>query len=118
MKKTALTVAVVAFAMLAPVAGAKKPPPGTGTVIPMRRTSAGKVVLVPGRIRRNDLQERRQMCQLRGARRDLATGLVLPAGKTATLSSAQFGDLLLPTAPLAPDTVTNCPGICSPTATS
>ena len=31
-----------------------------------------------------------------------ATGLVIPAGKTATLSNAQFGDVLLPTAPLAP----------------
>ena len=39
-----------------------------------------------------------------------ATGLVIPAGKTATLSNAQFGDALLPTAPLAPNTATNCPG--------
>ena len=39
-----------------------------------------------------------------------ATGLVIPAGKKATLSSAQFGDVLLPTAPLAPNTATNCPG--------
>lgn len=36
--------------------------------------------------------------------------LVIPAGKTATLSNAQFGDVLLPTAPLAPNTATNCPG--------
>jgi hypothetical protein len=39
-----------------------------------------------------------------------ATGLIIPAGKKATLTNAQFGDLLLPTAPLAPNTVTNCPG--------
>ena len=39
-----------------------------------------------------------------------ATGLVIPAGKKATLSNAQFGDVLLPTAPLAPNTATNCPG--------
>ena len=39
-----------------------------------------------------------------------ATGLVIPAGEKATLSNAQFGDVLLPTAPLAPNTATNCPG--------
>jgi hypothetical protein len=39
-----------------------------------------------------------------------ATGLVIPAGKTATLTNAQLGDLLLPTLPLAPNTITNCPG--------
>jgi hypothetical protein len=38
-----------------------------------------------------------------------ATGLVIPAGRTATLSQAQFGDFF-PTAPLAPNTWTNCPG--------
>src|SRR5262245_53743991 len=38
-----------------------------------------------------------------------ATGLVIPAGQTATLSGAQFGDAF-PTAPLAPNTFTNCPG--------
>jgi hypothetical protein len=38
-----------------------------------------------------------------------ATGLVIPAGQTATLSNAQFGDFF-PTAPLAPNTFTNCPG--------
>jgi hypothetical protein len=37
-----------------------------------------------------------------------ATGLVIPAGKTATLSNAQFGDFFA-TAPLAPNTWTNCP---------
>lgn len=37
-----------------------------------------------------------------------ATGLIIPAGKTATLSNAQIGDQL-PTAPLAPNTWTNCP---------
>ena len=38
-----------------------------------------------------------------------ATGLVIPAGQTATLTQAQFGDFF-PTAPLAPNTWTNCPG--------
>jgi hypothetical protein len=38
-----------------------------------------------------------------------ATGLIIPAGHTATLSNAQFGDFF-PTAPLAPNTFTNCPG--------
>lgn len=38
-----------------------------------------------------------------------ATGLVIPAGKTATLTNAQFGDEF-PTMPLAPNTWTNCPG--------
>jgi hypothetical protein len=37
-----------------------------------------------------------------------ATGLIIPLGKTATLSNAQFGDFY-PTAPLAPNTFTNCP---------
>ncbi len=38
-----------------------------------------------------------------------ATGLIIPLGQTATLSNAQFGDVLLATMPLAPNTATNCP---------
>jgi hypothetical protein len=105
-----VSVLAVVLLVLAPIAGAKKKPPGGG----------------------NGNSEAAHKCQKGGYRSlvgsdgttfknvgkcvsfaahggTFATGLIIPAGKKASLSNAQFGDAF-PTAPLAPNTVTNCPG--------
>jgi hypothetical protein len=116
MKKAALAVAVLVLAVvLAPVAGAKKKPPGTpgggnggnsGAAHKCQHGGYLSLVGSDGTTFRNT-----GACVSFAAHGGtFATGLVIPAGETATLSSAQFGDGVLPTAPLAPNTFTNCPG--------
>jgi hypothetical protein len=110
--RVAALAALGAFALVAaPLAGAKKPPPGQG---PGNSGAAHKcqqggyraLVGADGTTFRNV-----GACVRFAARGgQFAVGLVIPAGKTATLSNAQFGDVLRPTAPLAPNTATNCPG--------
>ena len=116
----ALAAALGVFALVAaPLAGAKKPPPGSapgnsGAAHQCQKGGYLSLVGADGTTFRNV-----GACvsfAARGGR--FATGLVIPAGRTATLSSAQFGDALLPTAPLAPNTATKFPGIRSPTAPS
>ena len=120
MKKVAFVVAVLVFACaavaLAPVAGAKKPPgtPGGGggggnggnSAAAHKCQHGGYLSLVgsDGTTFRNT-----GACVSFAAHGGtFATGLVIPAGQTATLSNAQFGDFF-PT-PGAPSTFTNCPG--------
>ena len=122
----ALAAALGVFALVAaPLAGAKKPAPGSTP------GNSGAAHKSPGSQPGNSGAAHK--CQKGGFRSlvgangttfrnvgacvrfkarggQFATGLVIPAGKTATLSNAQFGDALLPTAPLAPNTATNCPG--------
>ncbi len=122
----ALAAALGVFALVAaPLAGAKKPAPGSTP------GNSGAAHKSPGSQPGNSGAAHK--CQKGGYRSlvgangttfrnvgacvrfkarggQFATGLVIPAGKTATLSNAQFGDALLPTAPLAPNTATNCPG--------
>jgi hypothetical protein len=116
MKKAALVVAVLVFAVaLAPVAGAKKKPPGTpgggnggnsGAAHKCQHGGYLSLVGSDGTTFRNT-----GACVSFAAHGGtFATGLVIPAGETATLSNAQFGDGVLPTEPLAPNTFTNCPG--------
>jgi hypothetical protein len=110
----ALAAALGVFALVAaPLAGAKKPKPQPGSN-PGNSGAAHKcqkggylsLVGANGTTFRNV-----GACVSFAAHGgQFATGLVIPAGKNATLSSAQFGDALLPTAPLAPNTATNCPG--------
>ena len=112
MKKAALMVAVVAFAVLAPVAGAKKKPPpgpGNGNSDAAHKCQQGGYLSLVGSDG-TTFKNVGKCVSFAAHGGTFATGLVVPAGKTATLSSAQFGDLLLPTAPLAPNTFTNCPG--------
>ena len=111
-RTAALAAAFGAFVLVAaPLAGAKKPPPGagpgnSGAAHQCQQGGFRSLVGADGTTFRNV-----GACvsfAARGGR--FATGLVIPAGRTATLSNAQFGDALLPTAPLAPNTATNCPG--------
>jgi len=108
----ALAVALGVFALVAaPLAGAKKPPPGSspgnsGAAHKCQKGGYLSLVGAGGTTFRNV-----GACVSFAAHGgQFATGLVIPAGKKATLSNAQFGDALLPTAPLAPNTATNCPG--------
>ena len=101
----------VIILVAAPLAGAKKPSPGSkpgnsGAAHKCQKGGYRSLVGADGTTFKNVGQCVRFAA--RGGR--FATGLVIPAGKTATLSNAQFGDVLLPTAPLAPNTATNCPG--------
>jgi hypothetical protein len=105
----ALVICLLAFA---PIAGAKKPKPpsggGHGNSDAAHKCQHGgykSLVGADGTTFRNT-----GACVSYAAHGGtFATGLVIPAGKKATLSSAQFGDSF-PTAPLAPNTFTNCPG--------
>ena len=108
----ALAAALGVLALVAaPLAGAKKPSPGSG---PGNSGAAHKcqqggyrsLVGADGTTFRNV----GACVRFKARGGQFATGLVIPAGKTATLSNAQFGDALLATAPLAPNTATNCPG--------
>jgi hypothetical protein len=108
----ALAAAVgVAALGAAPLAGAKKPPQGpnpgnSGAAHKCQKGGYRSLVGADGTIFRNV-----GACVRFAAHGGkFANGLVIPAGKKATLSNAQFGDFLLPTAPLAPNTATNCPG--------
>jgi hypothetical protein len=107
----ALAAALGVFALVAaPLAGAKKPSPGSnpgnsGAAHKCQKGGYLSLVGADGTTFRNV-----GACvsfAAHGGR--FATGLVIPAGKKATLSNAQFGDFLLPTAPLAPNSATNCP---------
>jgi hypothetical protein len=107
-----LAAALGVFALVSvPLAGAKKPPPGSapgnsGAAHKCQKGGYLSLVGADGTTFRNV-----GACVSFAAHGgQFAKGLVIPAGKTATLSNAQFGDVLLPTAPLAPNTVTNCPG--------
>jgi hypothetical protein len=111
-RTAAFAAAFGAFVLVAaPLAGAKKPPPGagpgnSGAAHQCQQGGFRSLVGADGTTFRNV-----GACvsfAAHGGR--FATGLVIPAGRTATLSNAQFGDALLPTAPLAPNTATNCPG--------
>ena len=111
-RMAALAVALGVVALVAaPLAGAKKPAPGSGTGnsgAAHQCQQGGYLSLVgaDGTTFKNV-----GACVSFAAHGgQFATGLVIPAGKTATLSNAQFGDGLLPTLPLAPNTLTNCPG--------
>jgi hypothetical protein len=94
-----------------PLAGAKKPAPGSnpgnsGAAHKCQKGGYRSLVGADGTTFRNV-----GACVSFAAHGgQFATGLVIPAGKKATLSQAQFGDHLIPTAPLAPNTATNCPG--------
>jgi hypothetical protein len=97
--------------VVAPLAGAKKPPPGSspgnsGAAHKCQKGGYRSLVGANGTTFKNVGACVRFAAH--GGR--FATGLVIPAGKKATLSNAQFGDAFLPTAPLAPNTFTNCPG--------
>lgn len=116
-----LAAALAMFALVAaPLAGAKKKPPpssppgNSGAAHQCQKGGYLSLVGADGTTFRNV-----GACVSFAAHGGkFATGLVIPAGKTATLTNAQLGDLFLPTAPLAPNTVTNCPGYRWPTATS
>ncbi len=111
-RMVALAAALGVFALVAaPLAGAKKPSPGSepgnsGAAHKCQKGGYRSLVGANGTTFRNVGACVRFAAH--GGR--FATGLVIPAGKTATLSNAQFGDALLATAPLAPNTATNCPG--------
>jgi hypothetical protein len=111
-RMAALAAAVGVFALVAaPLAGAKKPSPGTGpgnSGAAHQCQQGGYLSLVGADGTTFDNVGACVSFAAHGGQ--FATGLVIPAGKTATLSNAQFGDVLLPTAPLAPNTATNCPG--------
>lgn len=107
-----LAAALGVFALVsAPLAGAKKPPSGSdpgnsGAAHKCQKGGYRSLVGADGTTFRNV-----GACVSFAAHGgQFAKGLVIPAGKKATLSNAQFGDVLLPTAPLAPNTATNCPG--------
>jgi hypothetical protein len=108
----ALAAALAVFALVAaPLAGATKPAPGTGpgnsgTAHTCQQGGYKSLVGANGTTFKNV----GQCVRFRARGGQFATGLVIPAGKKATLSNAQFGDLVLPTMPLAPNTVSNCPG--------
>ena len=111
-RMAALAAALGVFALVAvPLAGAKKPSPGSepgnsGAAHECQKGGYLSLVGADGTTFKNV-----GACVSFAARGgQFATGLVIPAGMTATLSNAQFGDALLPTAPLAPNTATNCPG--------
>ena len=114
MRKTALVVAVLALVsaavVLAPTAGAKKKPPGSGngnSDAAHKCQKGGYLSLVGSD--GTTFKNVGKCVSFAAHGGTFATGLVIPAGKTASLSNAQFGDAF-PTAPLAPDTFTNCPG--------
>jgi hypothetical protein len=108
----ALAAALGVLALVAaPLAGAKKPSPGSspgnsGAAHKCQKGGYRSLVGADGTTFKNV----GQCVRFRARGGQFATGIVIPAGKTATLSNAQFGDALLPTAPLAPNTATNCPG--------
>lgn len=110
--RTALLAGALAVFVLAaaPLAGAKpgpKPGPGSGNSDAAKKCQKGgykSLVGADGTTFRNV-----GACVSFAAHGGtFATGLVVPAGKKATLSNAQFGDQF-PT-PGAPTTFTNCPG--------
>lgn len=112
LRMAALAAALGVFALvIAPLAGANKPSPGSdpgnsGAAHECQKGGFRSLVGADGTTFRNV-----GACVSFAAHGgQFATGLVIPVGKTATLSNAQFGDFFLPTAPLAPNTVTNCPG--------
>jgi hypothetical protein len=109
-----LLVAALAVLVLvvAPIAGAKKKPPkpggGPGNSPNAKACQKGGYLSLVG----SDGTTFKNVgkCVSYAAKGGtFATGLIIPAGETATLSNAQFGDLF-PTAPLAPNSFTNCPG--------
>jgi len=113
--KSRIVLLVAALAMLAlvaaPLAGAKKKPPpssppgNSGAAHQCQKGGYLSLVGADGTTFKNV-----GACVSFAAHGGkFATGLVIPAGKTATLTNAQLGDLFLPTAPLAPNTITNCP---------
>jgi hypothetical protein len=104
-------VLVILILVAAPLAGAKKPPkpgpaPGnSGAAHSCQKGGYLSLVGADGTTFKNV-----GACVSFAAHGGtFATGLVIPAGKTATLTNAQFGDFF-PTLPLAPNTWTNCPG--------
>ena len=110
MAAVASALAVLAL-VAAPLAGAKKPAPGSepgnsGAAHKCQKGGYRSLVGADGTTFRNV----GACVRFKARGGQFATGLVIPAGKTATLSNAQFGDVLIPTAPLAPNTLTNCPG--------
>ena len=100
------------FALVAaPLAGAKKPAPGSGhgnSGAAHKCQKGGYLSLVGAD--GTTFKNVGKCVSFAAHGGKFSTGLVIPAGKKATLSNAQFGDELLPTAPLAPNTATNCPG--------
>jgi hypothetical protein len=100
------------FALVAaPLAGAKKPAPGSGhgnSGAAHKCQKGGYLSLVGAD--GTTFKNVGKCVSFAAHGGKFSTGLVIPAGKKATLSNAQFGDALLPTAPLAPNTFTNCPG--------
>jgi hypothetical protein len=113
-RRALLLVAALAVLVLvvAPIAGAKKKPPkpggGPGNSPNAKACQKGGYLSLVG----SDGTTFKNVgkCVSYAAKGGtFATGLIIPAGETATLSNAQFGDFF-PTAPLAPNTFTNCPG--------
>jgi hypothetical protein len=106
-----LAAALGVFALVAaPLAGAKKPAPGSGhgnSGAAHKCQKGGYLSLVGAD--GTTFKNVGKCISFAAHGRKFATGLVVPAGKKATLSNAQFGDAF-PTAPLAPNTSTNCPG--------
>lgn len=111
-RMAALAAALGVFALVAaPLAGAKKPSPGSnpGNSGAAHECQQGGYLSLVG----DDgttFENVGQCVSFAAHGGHFAAGLVIPKGKTATLTNAQFGDVLLPTAPLAPNTLTNCPG--------
>lgn len=103
--------ALAVFALVAtPLAGAKKPAPGSnpgnsGAAHKCQKGGYLSLVGADGTTFKNV-----GACVSFAAHGgQFATGLVIPAGKKATLTNAQLGDGFIATAPLAPNTFTNCP---------
>ena len=101
----------VSALVVVPLAGAKKPPPGPnpGNSGAAQKCQKGGYLSLVG-ADGTTFKSVGACVSFAAHGGRFATGLVIPAGKKATLSNAQFGDALLPTAPLAPNTATNCPG--------
>jgi hypothetical protein len=96
--------------VVAPLAGAKKPAPGSGggnSDAAHKCQKGGYLSLVGAD--GTTFKNVGKCVSFAAHGGKFATGLVIPAGQKATLTNAQLGDLFLPTAPLAPNTVTNCP---------
>jgi hypothetical protein len=105
-----LLVSLLAAALLVvvPVAGAKKKPPDPGNSEAAHKCQHGGYLSLVGSDG-TTFKNVGKCVSFAAHGGTFATGLVIPAGQTATLSNAQFGDAF-PTAPLAPNTFTNCPG--------
>jgi hypothetical protein len=114
-RRAVLLAAALAILVLvvAPIAGAKKKPPkpggGPGNSPNAKACQKGGYLSLVGSDG-TTFKNVGKCVSFAAHGGTFATGLIIPAGKKATLSNAQFGDLLLPTAPLAPNTFTNCPG--------